>query len=56
MDTGSQSVHPGRAVAHFCPAELRSDLVLCCGFLLCRQDAMFQSSSHFITERGIVRE
>lgn len=49
------SVYPGRAAAHFCPAELCSDLMLCCGFLLCRQDAMFQSSSHFITERHCER-
>lgn len=51
-----KSLYPGRAVAHFCPAELCSDLALCCGFLLCGQDAMFQSSSHFITEGAIVRE
>lgn len=36
----------------FLSCELCFELVLCCcGFLLCRQDAMFPSFSHFITER-----
>ncbi len=40
-------------MAHFCPAELQSDLVLCCGLLLCRQDATFQSSSHFYNREAL---
>lgn len=49
-------VWPGTAVVHFCPAELGSYLVLWCRLLLCRQEAMSQSSRHFRTERVIVRE